>query len=119
MLQVSGVQAHARGAARVQVPEVQDGDIVPIKPKGRGRPFYGCTNYRSEEPCDFRVWQKPVGLKCPSWASDFLVAVGDKKNPRLKCDNETCDFERPYDPGELPDESDLQETPPTVGSAAG
>jgi DNA topoisomerase-1 len=100
-------------------PKCKTGDIVPIKPKGRGRPFYGCTNYRLEEPCDFRVWQKPIGIKCPKCGSDFLVAMGGKKNPKLKCVNETCDFERPYDPSELLDESESQETPPAAGSAAG
>jgi len=99
-------------------PKCKTGDIVPIKPKGRGRPFYGCTNYRSEEPCDFRVWQKPVGIKCPTCGSDFLVAMGGKKNPKLKCANETCDFERPYDPSELLDESESQEAPTAAGSAA-
>jgi len=100
-------------------PKCKTGDIVPIKPKGRGRPFYGCTNYRSEEPCDFRVWQKPIGIKCPTCASDFLVAMGGKKNPKLKCANETCDFERHYDPSELVDEGESQESPPAAGSAAG
>jgi DNA topoisomerase-1 len=100
-------------------PKCKTGDIVPIKPKGRGRPFYGCTNYRSEEPCDFRVWQKPVGEKCPSCGSDFLVPVGGKKNPKLKCPNETCDFERSYDPDELLEESESNETRPAAGSATG
>ncbi|MBW1830318.1 MAG: hypothetical protein JRJ10_01260 [Deltaproteobacteria bacterium] len=45
--------------------------------------------------------------------------MGGKKNPKLKCVNETCDFERPYDPSELLDESESQETPPAAGSAAG
>jgi DNA topoisomerase-1 len=100
-------------------PTCKTGDIVPIKPKGRGRPFYGCTNYRSEEPCEFRVWQKPIGIKCPKCSSDFLVAMGGKKNPKLKCANDTCDFERPYDPDELHDEEESEKTPPAAGSATG
>lgn len=100
-------------------PKCKTGDIVPIKPKGRGRPFYGCTNYQSEQECDFRVWQKPIGQKCPTCGSDFLVAMGGKKNPKLKCANETCDYERSYDPDELLDESDGTEAAPTSGSATG
>ena len=100
-------------------PKCKTGDIIPIKPKGRGRPFYGCTNYQSEQQCDFRVWQKPVGQKCPTCGSDFLVAMGGKKNPKLKCANETCDYERPYDPDDLLDEAGSEASTPTAGSATG
>ena len=100
-------------------PKCKTGDIVPIKAKGRGRPFYGCTNYRSDEPCDFRSWQKPIGIKCPTCGTDFLVAMGGKKSPKLKCVNETCDFERPYDPSELPDENASDEASAAAESAAG
>ncbi|MEM8609429.1 MAG: type I DNA topoisomerase [Myxococcota bacterium] len=99
-------------------PKCKTGDIVPIKPKGRGRPFYGCTNYQSEEQCDFRIWQKPIGKQCPQCDTDFLVAMGGKKNPKLKCVNETCDFEQSYDPTELI-ESEGEESPPAAGSATG
>ncbi len=84
----------------VKCPKCKTGDIIPIKPKGRGRRFYGCTNYQSEEPCDFRIWQAPVFEKCPKCGTDFMVQKGGKKAPKLKCANETCDFERPYDPDE-------------------
>jgi DNA topoisomerase-1 len=100
-------------------PKCKTGDIIPIKPRGRGRPFYGCTNYRSEQPCDFRVWQKPVDERCPRCGSDFLVPIGGKKNPKLKCPNESCDFERSYEPEELTDEDEAQEAPPAAGSATG
>jgi len=100
-------------------PKCKTGDIVPIKTKGRARPFYGCTNYRSEEPCDFRVWQKPVGIPCPKCKTEFLLPMGGKKAPKLKCANETCDFERPYDPSELADEAESQESAPAAGSATG
>jgi DNA topoisomerase-1 len=100
-------------------PKCKTGDIIPIKARGRGRPFYGCTNYRSEEPCDFRIWQKPVGEKCPNCGADFLVPMGGKKSPKLKCVNETCGFERSYDPDELLEEDEARETPPAAGSAVG
>jgi DNA topoisomerase-1 len=101
-------------------PKCKTGDIIPIKPKGRGRPFYGCTNYRSEEPCDFRVWQKPVGETCPKCGTEFLVPKGGKKNPKLECVNETCDYERVYDPEELrAKEEAAEESAPAAGSATG
>jgi len=100
-------------------PKCKTGDIIPIKSKGRGRPFYGCTNYRSDEPCDFRVWQKPVGEVCPKCGTEFLIPKGGKKNPKLECVNETCDFERVYDPDDLRDAEESQDSPPAADSATG
>jgi len=101
-------------------PKCKTGDIIPIKPKGRGRPFYGCTNYRSDEPCGFRIWQKPIGEPCPKCGTEFLVAKGGKKNPKLECVNETCDYERVYDPEELrAKEEEAEQSPPAAGSATG
>ncbi len=100
-------------------PKCKTGDIIPIKPKGRGRAFYGCTNYQSEAKCDFRVWQKPIGEACPKCGTEFLVAMGGKKNPKLKCVNETCDFERVYDPEEFAEGNESGESPAAAGSATG
>ena len=100
-------------------PKCKTGDIIPIKPKGRGRPFYGCTNYSSDEECDFRIWQKPVAEACPKCGSDFLVPVGGKTNPKLKCANETCDYERVYDPDELFEEVGEEVAPRAAKAAAG
>lgn len=102
-------------------PKCKTGDIIPIKPKGRGRPFYGCTNYQSEQACDFRVWQKPIGEKCPRCGCDFMVPKGGKKNPKLKCGNETCDFERDYDPDEFLEDEPEQAgaRPPRAESSTG
>jgi hypothetical protein len=47
------------------------------------------------------------------------VAMGGKKNPKLKCANETCDYERPYDPDDLLDEAESEASTPTAGSATG
>ena len=82
----------------VHCPTCKTGDIIEIRAKGRGRPFYGCTNYNSEEPCDFRIWQKPVHQPCPRCKCEFVVRAGGKKAPKLKCANPTCDWEREYDP---------------------
>jgi DNA topoisomerase-1 len=100
-------------------PKCKTGDIIPIKPKGRGRPFYGCTNYRSDDPCDFRVWQKPIGEACPKCGTEFLIPKGGKKNPKLECVNETCDFERVYDPDELRDREESRDSASAADSATG
>ena len=74
------------------------GEIVEIRAKGRGRPFYGCSNYaKPEVKCDFKLWQKPVPDACPQCSAKFLVKAGGKKNPVLKCVTEGCGYERPDD----------------------
>lgn len=66
-----------------------DGEIVARKTKGRGKEFYGCTNYPK---CSFRSHFKPIDQYCPKcgW---FLVEKYDKKNGSYKsCINPDCDY---------------------------
>ena len=66
-----------------------DGEIVTRKTKGRGKEFYGCTNYPD---CDFISHFKPVNQNCPS-CGQFLVEKYDKKNGNYKaCINPDCDY---------------------------
>jgi DNA topoisomerase-1 len=65
------------------------GDIVARKTKGRGKEFYGCTNYPD---CDFISHFKPIKQDCPKcgW---FMVEKYDKKNgPHKGCINPACDY---------------------------
>jgi DNA topoisomerase-1 len=78
-------------------PKCKTGDIIEIRARGRGRTFYGCTNYNSDAKCDFRIWQKPVAEPCPQCGTQFLVRAGKKDDPILKCVSDTCSYERPYD----------------------
>ncbi len=78
-------------------PKCKTGDIIEIRARGRGRPFYGCTNYNSDAKCDFRFFQKPYDETCPQCGTNFLVRAGGKTKPVLKCVSGTCDFEREYD----------------------
>ena len=94
----------------VKCPKCKTGDIIEIKGKQRGKPFYGCTNYASEQKCDFRIWQKPVKEDCPQCGSQFLVRGGTKKAPVLKCANGTCGFERELEDTDFGDE-DEEKTP--------
>lgn len=66
-----------------------DGEIVARKTKGRGKEFYGCTNYPK---CGFISHFKPIDQYCPKcgW---FLVEKYDKKNGSYKsCINPDCDY---------------------------
>jgi DNA topoisomerase-1 len=81
----------------IKCPKCKTGDIIEVRAKGRNRPFYGCTNYQSEQKCDFRLWQKPVAEPCPQCGATFLVRAGGKNNPLMKCANETCGYERPIE----------------------
>jgi DNA topoisomerase-1 len=66
------------------------GDIVSRRrAKGKGREFYGCTNYPD---CDFIIYNKPTASNCPKcgW---FLVEKFDKKSGSHKaCINPECDY---------------------------
>jgi DNA topoisomerase-1 len=67
-----------------------DGKIVARRgQKGRGREFYGCTNYPE---CDFVTYDKPTGSTCPH-CGQFLVAKEDKQRGAYKaCINPDCDY---------------------------
>ena len=65
------------------------GEIVARKTKGRGKEFYGCTNYPK---CSFISHFKPIDQYCPQcgW---FLVEKFDKKHGSYKsCINPDCDY---------------------------
>ncbi|MDR0760120.1 MAG: type I DNA topoisomerase [Treponema sp.] len=65
------------------------GDIVTRKTRGRGKEFYGCTNYPD---CDFISHFKPTNIQCPQ-CGQFLVEKYDKKNGSHKaCINPECDY---------------------------
>ncbi len=66
-----------------------NGDIVERNTKGRGKSFFGCTNYPK---CTFISHFKPIDQYCPKcgW---FLVEKYDKKNGAYKsCINPDCDY---------------------------
>ena len=67
-----------------------NGQIVARRKQGgRGKEFYGCTNYPE---CDFLSYFKPTGVKCPK-CGQFLVEKYDKKFGSHKaCVNPECDY---------------------------
>ncbi|MDR1252318.1 MAG: type I DNA topoisomerase [Treponema sp.] len=65
------------------------GDVVARKTRGRGKEFYGCTNYPD---CDFISHFKPIDQNCPK-CGRFMVEKYDKKNGAHKaCINPECDY---------------------------
>ena len=72
------------------------GDIVSRKTKGRGKEFYGCTNYPD---CDFISHFKPINENCPQcgW---FLVEKNDRKNAGSRaCINPDCSYQKNSEEG--------------------
>ena len=96
------------------------GEIIEIKGKKARRPFYGCANYAKEEiKCDFRTWQKPVPEPCPQCGAKFLVQAGSAKAPVLRCQTESCGYERSMPlPGEEPLPSETNAVPAPTGTQA-
>jgi DNA topoisomerase-1 len=65
------------------------GDVVARKTRGRGKEFYGCTNYPE---CDFISHFRPINQNCPK-CGRFMVEKYDKKNGAHKaCINPDCDY---------------------------
>ncbi|MEL3906095.1 MAG: type I DNA topoisomerase [Treponema sp.] len=65
------------------------GDIVSRRAKGRGKEFFGCTNFPE---CNFISHFKPISASCPQcgW---FMVEKYDKKNGSYKaCVNPDCNY---------------------------
>ncbi len=69
----------------VKCPKCLEGDIV-VKRTKRGKVFYGCNQYPD---CDFALWYKPTGEKCPK-CNSLLV----EKNRQIVCSNKDCDFKK-------------------------
>jgi DNA topoisomerase-1 len=63
-------------------PKCVEGDIVERRSK-RGKNFYGCSRYPE---CDFALWQKPTGARCPKCNSLMVFAPKGEE----KCSNKEC-----------------------------
>jgi len=70
----------------ITCPKCQLGEIVERKSK-KGRAFYGCNTYPK---CDFALWNKPTGKKCPQCQNLLVFAAKGK----TKCSDKECGFEK-------------------------
>lgn len=70
----------------VKCPSCGKGDIVEKKSK-RGKIFFACNQYPS---CQFALWQKPNGEKCPECDSLLTFATKNK----IVCSNKECKYSK-------------------------
>jgi len=62
----------------------QCGKDIVLKKTRKGRKYYGCID---NPDCDYMVWQKPSGEKCPRCGTMLL-----EKGNKLVCPNEKCGY---------------------------
>ncbi|MDP1629527.1 MAG: DNA topoisomerase, partial [bacterium] len=67
----------------VKCPKCGQGEIIVKKTK-RGKFFFGCSRWPE---CDFALWDKPTGEKCPK--CDSLLV---EKRGQIKCSNKECGY---------------------------
>jgi DNA topoisomerase-1 len=84
----------------VKCPKCKKGQIVEKRTKKR-KIFYGCNRWPK---CDFALWDKPTGEKCPECGSLLVETKGKQIHPvksaeggakqfnRVKCSNKECSF---------------------------
>ncbi len=73
-----------KNTLKIQCPKCKKGEIVEKRTK-KGKIFYGCSNWPN---CDFALWDKPTGEKCPKCGS-LLVKT---KRKQIRCSNKDCNY---------------------------
>ncbi len=63
-----------------------------LKKSKKGKPFYGCENYKD---CNFMTWDMPLEEKCPECGSSLFKKSG--KLGKIYCAKDGCGYERPLD----------------------
>lgn len=71
----------------VLCPKCLEGNIIQRRTK-RGKIFYSCSKYPK---CEFALWQKPTGEKCPKCDSLITATPKGKEN----CSNKECKKKTP------------------------
>ena len=72
-----------RAGTGVKCPKCKQGEIIEKKTR-KGKTFYACNRWPK---CDFALWQKPTGEKCPECDS-LLVETARG----VKCSNKKCKY---------------------------
>jgi len=69
---------------KIGVPCPKCGKDIVLKKTKKGRKYYGCID---NPDCDYMVWQKPSGEKCPRCGAMLL-----EKGNKLVCSDEQCGY---------------------------
>lgn len=70
----------------VKCPQCGEGEIV-TKRSRQGKAFYSCNRYPD---CQYALWNKPTGDKCPDCGS--LLVMGAKNT--VRCSNKGCKYKK-------------------------
>ncbi|MCO5176658.1 MAG: topoisomerase DNA-binding C4 zinc finger domain-containing protein [Thermomicrobiales bacterium] len=68
----------------VPCPKCKVGEVIERR-STRGRLFYGCSNWRKDDPqsCDYVSWLKPTGEPCPQCGEPLVYT--NRKETDVKC----------------------------------
>jgi len=78
----------------VKCPRPGCGGFIAEKRSRRGKPFYGCSNWKKKD-CDFVAWDRPVPQPCPTCQAKFVVKKENKGGVTLRCLE--CDWKQGVD----------------------
>ncbi len=78
----------------VKCPREGCGGQLAEKRSRRGKPFYGCSHWKSKG-CEFVTWDRPVPQPCPACQAKFVVKKENKRGVVLRC--LTCDWKSGVD----------------------
>ena len=81
----------------VKCPREGCGGQLAEKRSRRGKPFYGCSYWKSKG-CEFVTWDRPVPQPCPACQAKFVVKKENKRGVILRC--LTCDWKSGVDDSE-------------------
>lgn len=76
------------------------GKKMLLKKSKKGKPFYGCENYKD---CNFMTWDIPLEEKCPQCGASLFKKTG--RMGKIYCAKDGCGYERPLDKAKESDES--------------
>ena len=62
------------------------------KKSKKGKPFFGCENYKD---CNFMTWDTPIADECPKCGASLFKKAG--KKGKVYCAKEGCYYEREAD----------------------
>ena len=64
------------------------GGKMLAKKSKKGKPFYGCENYKD---CNYMTWDTPIPEKCPNCGKTLFKKAG--KKGKVYCADENCGYE--------------------------